>query len=134
MKKIKKNILIVDDDQVSRFLHRRIFESWEFVNLVHAVSSGKDALEFFNPAFRDITAVPDIILLDLNMPIMNGFEFIKAFQAMDFPGKEKVLIIIATSSDNPDDMKRAYDLGIQHYVTKPVTKEKLMSAIFHDAI
>jgi CheY-like chemotaxis protein len=132
MQNIKKNILIVDDDQVSRFLHRRIFESWEFVNSVHAVSSGKDALEFFNPEYRAITAIPDIILLDLNMPVMNGFEFINAFRELDFPDKDKVLIVIATSSDNPEDIKHAHRLGIRHYITKPLTKDKVLSAILQD--
>ncbi|WP_178377062.1 response regulator [Chryseolinea serpens] len=73
--------------------------------------------------------LPDIILLDLNMPIMDGFGFLDAFRSLNIPGKDLVKIIIVSSSVNPRDMDRAKRSGSSHYLSKPVTEQSLRRAL-----
>jgi CheY-like chemotaxis protein len=76
-------------------------------------------------------ALPEYILLDLNMPILDGFGFVEALQkeASTKSLLPHLKIIIVTSSINPKDIQRAKNLGIEHYLTKPITPAALLKAI-----
>ena len=63
------------------------------------------------------------------MPVMNGFDFMKEFNQADFPNKEKINIVILTSSGNSEDLTKMKSLGIKHYLTKPLTEEKVKNLI-----
>lgn len=97
--------------------------------MVHKAENGAQALNVFNHYQSGMAEVPDVILLDLNMPIMDGFGFIQAFQALKFPHKENVLIVIVTSSGSPSDKKLAEALGIKYFLTKPLTQDSIQSVI-----
>ena len=71
----------------------------------------------------------DVILLDLNMPVMDGFTFLEAFQRLKLPRKDAVNIIIVTSSDDARDRERAKEMGITRYLTKPLSEANLISAL-----
>lgn len=88
--------------------------------------------KFFKNGPGSSTAVPDIVLLDLNMPIMGGFDFLQAFQDLDIPNKEKILFIIITSYDAQDNINRAKSFGIKHFLVKPVSAEMIKSAILDE--
>jgi CheY-like chemotaxis protein len=60
---------------------------------------------------------------------MDGFQFIDAFKKLDFPKKEKILIVVLTSSINPNDLQKVKSMGIDHYMTKPVSEEKVLALI-----
>lgn len=128
---MNKNVLLVDDDDIFNFLSEKLIRSLGLANEVHSVLNGSEALTLFNGYFSGEIAIPDVILLDLNMPVMDGFEFIRAFQQLNFPNKEKITIVVLTSSANPADMKRARSMGINNYLVKPLTEEKIR-AIFGD--
>jgi CheY-like chemotaxis protein len=104
------------------------------VNEIHSALNGKEAIDLLNDYFQGSRAMPDIIFLDLNMPIMDGFGFIEAFRKLNIPNKEKVRIVIVTSSQDPKDMERARSMGIQHYLTKPISEEKLRTALEMTAV
>ena len=72
---------------------------------------------------------PDIILLDLNMPVMNGFQFIEAFKKLNFDNKENVRIVIVSSSHSSADVEHARGLGVNEFILKPVSVEKLQAVI-----
>lgn len=127
MKKV--NILLVDDDDICQLIGSKVISSMGLANEVHYAHNGKEALDVFNSYFSGDIFIPDVILLDLNMPIVNGFEFIRAFQQLKFLNKEKVLIIVTTSSIDPYDIDKAHALGIKHYITKPLTEEKIKAAL-----
>lgn len=122
------NVLLVDDDPVCNLLNRKILERTGVVTEIHTALNGAEAISLFNQYFQGSLAVPDVVLLDLNMPIMDGFNFIEAFKKLPFP-KENVRIVIVTSSIHPRDISRAKEMGIKHYLSKPMTEEKLMSAL-----
>lgn len=121
----KKNILLVDDDSIANFLIEKIVQSTGLAERIFKALNGREALEVFLSADAEQTTLPEVVLLDLNMPIMNGFEFIQAFQSLEFEGKKNILIILVTSSDNPSDIERARELGIKYYLTKPISGEML---------
>ena len=124
------NILIIDDDSICNFINTRIAETSGFFREIQSGSNGKEALEIFDQAGKGTIAAPDIILLDLNMPVMNGFDFIQALDRLEFLNKESISIIILTSSDSIADRQHAASLGIKHYLLKPLTLKNLQSVIF----
>ena len=67
--------------------------------------------------------------LDINMPVMNGFEFMESFNETDIVNKENIKIVVLTSSGNEQDLLRMSKLGIKHYLTKPLTEEKVKKLI-----
>jgi CheY-like chemotaxis protein len=124
-----KNVLIVDDDSVYNFLSTKLLEGMGFVNDIHTALNGQQALDLFNEYYSGTKNLPDFILLDLNMPIMDGFGFLEAFKRLDLPGKEKMKIIIVTSSNDPTDRARAKAFGVSRYLSKPITAENLRAAL-----
>lgn len=125
MEATKKSILIIDDDEVFHLINEKLLSKAGLASKIHSVRSSQEALQIFNQYFARITDIPDVILLDLNMPGMDGFEFIKAFRCLNFPHKEKIVIIILTSSNTESDMKKAESLGIKYFITKPMKIENL---------
>jgi CheY-like chemotaxis protein len=121
---MKQNILLVDDDQVFNFLSTKVLHRMGITEGIHTATNGRDALELIKESFTDHN-FPDIIFLDINMPIMDGFGFIEAFKKMNMPEKEKVVIAIVTSSQDSNDIRRAKELGITHYLTKPISEKTL---------
>ena len=127
-----KNILLVYDDNIFNFLNTKLLRQSGIANDIHTAINGKEAIDLLNNYYMGASALPDVILLDLNMPVMDGFSFLEAFKKLNLPRKEKVSIIIVTSSDNPKDMARAKQLGITQYLTKPLSKETLLNALRSD--
>jgi CheY-like chemotaxis protein len=126
---MKKNVLLVDDDEVFHFISKKMLARTGYAEEIHTAMNGNEALLHINNYFSQKQSLPDIIFLDLNMPLMDGFAFIEAFQKLNIPGKEKILIVIISSSNNPADMCRVRDMGITHYLTKPVSEDDLRSVL-----
>lgn len=124
-----KNILLVDDDNIFNFLNTKLLEASGIVSEIHTAVNGQEALDLLNNYYTGSSSLPDVILLDLNMPVMDGFSFLEAFQKLKLPKKENVSIIIVTSSEDPKDMARAKQMGITGYLTKPLSREKLLRAL-----
>lgn len=128
-----KNILLVDDDAIFNYLNTKLIQHIGVAGEIHTALNGEEAIRLINEYFQGSRATPDVILLDLNMPIMDGFGFIDAFRKLPIPGIGKVKIVIVTSSSNPKDMARAKEMGITTYLTKPVLEEDLRKALMDAA-
>jgi len=126
---IKKNVLLIDDDQVFNLLNQKTLQHMGITNEIHIAKNGKEALDLINDYYRGAKIMPEVILLDLNMPIMDGFSFIEAFHKLNVPNKEKTLIIIVSSSRNEKDIKRAEELGVHNYLSKPLLEEDLKAVL-----
>lgn len=120
---MQKNILLVDDDSIANFLIERIVQSTGLAKKIDKALNGKEALKVFTETSGG--SLPEVVLLDLNMPIMNGFEFIQAYRNLQFKEKDHVLIILVTSSNNPSDIEKARELGIKYYLTKPISADTI---------
>jgi CheY-like chemotaxis protein len=121
--------LLIDDDSVCNFLNKKTLERTGFVNDIQTVLNGKEAIDLFNSYYQESRQLPDIVLLDLNMPIMDGFGFLEAFKRLPSADKENVKIIVVTSSQDPKDISRAKELGIKQYLIKPLMEESLRVAL-----
>jgi CheY-like chemotaxis protein len=124
------NLMILDDDSICNFINTRIAETSGFFKEIRSMFTGSEALQNLDQVSKGTAQAPDIILLDINMPVMNGFDFIDRLQNMDLPNKEAVSIVILTSSDNIKDKKSAESAGITHYLQKPLTLKDLQSVIY----
>lgn len=124
------NLLIIDDDNICTFINNRVAETSGLFKEIHSAESGGEALQYFRKVCEGVVSAPDLILLDLNMPVMNGFDFVRALRELSFPNKENIAIVVLTSSEDSADLKQARSLGIDHYLIKPLTLNQLQTTIF----
>lgn len=129
MNKRRLNFLLVDDDDICLFIHRRILELSDYCGSAHSATNGKTALEILQRCALGAMPVPDIILLDLDMPTMNGIEFLEAFRNLDCANKEHISIVLLTSSVSEKDKEYALSLGVREYISKPLTEERLNAVV-----
>lgn len=123
-------ILVVDDDQGQRELIRRNLQRGGVSNTVVCLPSGKEALDyvFFRGQHAERSRSGELlILLDVNMPGLDGVEVLRQLKAD--PGKKKIPVIILTTTDDPREVNRCYELGCSVYVTKPVEPSAFIDAI-----
>jgi CheY-like chemotaxis protein len=122
---MRKNVLLVDDDHIFNFLNEKIIARIGFANEIHTASNGQEAINIISRLSQNSSTVPEIIFLDLNMPVMDGFEFIETFNTMDLPEQERMVIIVVSSSADPRDIERVQSMGVKYYISKPVTEESI---------
>ncbi|WP_339630155.1 response regulator [Bizionia echini] len=129
-----KNIMLIDDNKIDLFVNQRILEKYNpnvktrvFNNAISAISFFK--LMELNANIKSV-AIPDVILLDVNMPEMNGFNFFEEFKQLNFMNTRTIEIYMVSSSMCPDDINKArnepYCAG---YITKPLTVNKLKKVL-----
>jgi len=125
------DILIVEDDPRDAELTLRALRKNNLANHVYVAEDGEEALDFFfcrgKFAGRNINAPPKVVLLDLKLPKLNGLEILKAIKGDD--RTKHIPVVIVTSSKEEPDVKRAYELGVNSYVVKPVDFDKFVSAM-----
>ncbi|CAN5171258.1 response regulator [soil metagenome] len=123
MKKIEI-ACIIDDDPIYVFCTKRIMQMASFCESFLIFHNGKEALDRLKAIILRDENLPEIILLDLNMPVMDGWEFLDEFTKV--PASKQITIYIVTSSIDPADVERAkeYDT-INNYIVKPVTVDTL---------
>jgi CheY-like chemotaxis protein len=120
MKSKLDNILLIDDDMTVNFLHSHMIENEKITNSLSIAETGELALKMI------AKETPDLILLDLNMPKMDGWEFLKQYKKMIPPAKRSPIIILSSSA-NPDDKQRADSSAeITGFYNKPLTKKTLL--------
>ena len=129
MKKIK-HIMLVDDDDTNIYVTRRFIEKAGIAEKVTSKKSGEEALAYFSD-FEKYKSDPeseiDLIFLDINMPVMDGFEFLEEFEKLTFePALKKVKIIMLTSSVfHIDRFKSQSFPNVISYISKPVSIDSL---------
>lgn len=125
-----KTLTIVDDDDIFVFLTTKIIEQTNLVDLIKVFGNGLDAINFLKENKNNVDALPDIILLDLSMPIMNGWQFLEEYNKLNPTIGKKITIYICSSSISPDDITRAKTISeVSDYIIKPITKDKLIDLI-----
>lgn len=123
-------ILVVDDDEGHRELIRRNLQRGGLTNTVVELVNGKEALDyvFSRGAYAQRKGDSELLmLLDVNMPGLDGVEVLRQIKAD--PGKKKIPIIMLTTTDDPREINRCYELGCSVYVTKPVDPVAFIEAI-----
>ncbi len=124
-------ILLADDDPDDRQLTREAFLENRLANRFDTVEDGEELMEYLNRRgkYADLkgTPLPGLILLDLNMPRKDGREALKEIKAD--PELRRIPIVVLTTSKADEDIVRSYDLGVNSYVTKPVTFKSLVELV-----
>ena len=119
-------VMLVDDNDTDNFISQKIIELNGFADRVIAKNSGKSALEYLEANENNSAELPDVIFLDINMPIVDGFVFLFEFERFNDELKKKCKIAILSSSDNKRDIERIVDNDyVVKYITKPLTQDAL---------
>lgn len=121
---------IIDDDPIYVLCTKRIMELADFCESFLIFHNGKEALDRLTAIIKNGEHLPALILLDLNMPVMDGWEFLDEF--IKVPAPQKITIYIVTSSIDPADVERAkqYD-NVNNYLVKPVTVNTLKEILIN---
>ena len=121
------NILLVEDDVVDQQAMRRALRELRFANPLLVADNGVTALELLRAEADPLLRPPFMVLLDINMPKMNGLEFLQELRA-DKKLKNTVVFILSTSN-SPEDIDLAYNLNVAGYIVKSDIKNSLMEAL-----
>ncbi len=125
-------ILLIDDDGPTNFIHELIIKKTacaEHVRITHGV---EEALAFLtkktgNYGDEDPCRLPDLILLDINMPKFSGWDFLDEYRKLPDEQKNGIVIVMLTTSLNPEDERRAQSYGeVSGFISKPLTRTKLL--------
>ncbi|WP_417886210.1 response regulator [Zunongwangia sp.] len=125
----KSNITcIIDDDPIFVFTAKKIMELADFSDSFLVFKNGKEAINHFTALLTTENTLPDVILLDINMPVMNGWEFLDEFTKIE--SLKSVVIYVVSSSIDPEDKERAKSYEeVSNYVVKPITIDSLKTII-----
>ncbi|MCB9233069.1 MAG: response regulator [Bacteroidia bacterium] len=120
--------MLVDEDEIDNIINQKIIESNSFADEILVYQTGQEALEYLSSNSKDNAALPDLIFLDINMPIMDGFQFLEEFEKMPDSVKTKCKIIMLSSSISPRDIDRAAsNKYVIKYLNKPLNSRYLQA-------
>jgi DNA-binding NarL/FixJ family response regulator len=124
------NLWIIDDDPMSSFYIKRLAELGELAHIISIYNTAEGAINYLLHHKKSPEHLPDIILLDIYMPEVDGWEFLKQLEKIEAQLAKKPAVYIISSSSHPRDLDRAAALPIvRHYFQKPVTLEVLKSVV-----
>jgi CheY-like chemotaxis protein len=113
--------MLIDDDPVTNLVNTKLIEKTGVSCEVTVALSGRQALEILLERVEKAQPLPDLIILDINMPLVNGFEFLHYLDQLNLREMQRTKIVILSSSDDMEDRQKARQLGIDMYLVKPVT-------------
>ncbi len=124
-----QKVLLIDDNEIDNFINERIITSSFFSTEVIVKNSAKNALEFLSGLNGSEEAIPQVIFLDLNMPVMDGFGFLEEYAKLNDKVRNACKVVVLSSSISPEDIDRAStNPYVLKYINKPLS-EKYLEAI-----
>src|SRR4051812_6529343 len=119
-------VLLIDDDGTTNFINHRLLKKLSITDNIQSAVNGDKAIQFITQfAFQHRNFCPELILLDLNMPGADGFDFLNSFAGMNFDNKSNVRLVILTTSTYSKDLDVVKEAKLD-YINKPLTEEKLL--------
>ncbi len=123
-------VFLVDDDQLFIFLTKKTINSTNLVNGIMEFSDGEHAIEYLKEIAGNMDLLPDIIFLDLSMPIMDGWSFLKEYMTLEPKIGKKIKVYIFTSSISPHDLERAKQIeAVTDFIVKPLMRDKFIDLL-----
>lgn len=126
---MQKKVLLVDDDEVSHIIGNRLMKITSYAKEIVALENGKEAITYFHKLVKmnePEKIAPDVIFLDINMPLMNGWDFLEDYTRLYYPQFPFIKIYILSSSMDPEDIVKSKNYPmVKDYFVKPLTKENL---------
>jgi CheY-like chemotaxis protein len=127
----KHIVFLIDDDNIYQFTARKILESTGLAKHIHSFYNGSEAIKYFKSSdAQDPDTFPDVIFLDINMPVMNGWEFLEEYHNLYGKFPKPVVVYVVSSSIDSYDMKKSKQYKtVTDYIVKPVTRIKYRELI-----
>lgn len=130
MREKLKCILLIDDNEADNFIHELIINESNCTEKVISVQGGQEGLDLLKNNCANNLQQPDLIFLDINMPGMSGWEFLEEYAKLGESQKCKLVLVMLTTSLNPDDENRASKINaIKGYINKPLSRESLKEVL-----
>ena len=125
-----KNIFLIDDDPLFVFLTRKIISSTATTSEISEFSDGQTAIDFLNNIADSPELLPDIIFLDLSMPVMDGWQFLKEYVLLEPTLTKRITLYIVSSSISPHEVERSKTFQVvSDFLIKPLEEEKIAEII-----
>ncbi|MGC4041612.1 MAG: response regulator [Flavobacterium sp.] len=125
-----KNLLLIDDDEIFTFMTKRIIEKTHLAEQIKIFENGKEAIDFLKNVASKPELLPEVIFLDLSMPILDGWGFLEEYINLKPKFGKKITLYIISSSVSPRDHERAKTYSdVSDFIIKPMTKEKFIDII-----
>ncbi len=125
-------VMLIDDNEIDNLINQKIIESSSICNHIFTHTGGRSAIEFLKNAEKIADSagkkelMPEVIFLDIDMPLMDGFQFLDEFENLSDNIREHCKIVMLTSSINSKDVRRSKRYAnVKEYINKPLTKESL---------
>ena len=122
--------MLIDDDEVSSYIFSKLITISNFAKQIRTFDNGNEALEYLRKHSDEEDQLPEIIFLDLLLIDMDGWEFLKQFEMLDKPVRDKIhLVILTTSFYEKDKIKAGQYSSVKKFIQKPITTEHLMEIL-----
>jgi CheY-like chemotaxis protein len=125
-----RTVMLIDDNEIDNLINQKMIEAASIADNIYTHTGAKSAIEFLRNMEKLKVAeevLPDVIFLDIDMPLMDGFQFLDEFEKLTNVTKKKCRIVMLTSSINPQDFNRAkkYD-NVKLYLNKPLSHDSIL--------
>ena len=123
-------VMLIDDNEIDNLINQKMIEAASITQHIYTHTGARSAIEFLKNVEKldDIAGqiLPDVIFLDIDMPLMDGFQFLDEFERLHDATKNKCKIVMLTSSINPQDVNKSKEYSyVKKYINKPLSQENL---------
>ena len=125
------NVCLIDDDNIYQFTARKILESTGMAKQIQSFYNGKEAISYLKAEGKlHPEALPDVIFLDINMPVMNGWEFLEEYNNVSSNLPKQIVVYMVSSSIDDNDIRKSKEYkSVSDYIVKPVDRRKFQELI-----
>lgn len=122
-------VMLVDDNEIDNLINQKMIEAANITQHIYTHTGARSAIEFLkniekiDEAAKNI--LPEVIFLDIDMPLMDGFQFLDEFEKLQDNTRDRCKIVMLTSSINPQDMSKSKEYNVLKYFNKPLSQETL---------
>ena len=124
----KINLLVIDDDDINIFIIKKIVEKTGFDIDMVAKSNGQQAIDYLSETITAQKTLPNLVLIDINMPVMNGWEFVEAYQTLGIEQNVDLYILSSSVYENDIEKTKSYST-VKGFISKPLSIERLSELI-----